>query len=142
LVYGHLVLALCKQIVLQISAHLARQASAVLLEELAGDEGEVVCFAFVLLVALLIFLQLVVQLFLIVEEQEFVFEDLRAAQARLFVLNVSVGGLAQGMLLRVDAHIAMLLLLYEVLAHLAEVVGEELLVGQTIIEVDAFSETV
>jgi hypothetical protein len=51
----------------------------VLLEELARDEGEVVHFAPIFLITLLIFLQLVVQLFLIVVEQEFVFEDLSAA---------------------------------------------------------------
>ena len=71
-------MALGNHVVLQISTHLAGQASAVLLEKLARDEGEVVRFAFNLLVVLLIFLKLVVQLFLIVEEQEFVLEDLRA----------------------------------------------------------------
>ena len=72
-------MALGNQVVLQISTHLAGQASTVLLEELARDEGEVVNFAFKLIIALLISLQLVVHLLLIVEEQEFVFEDLSAA---------------------------------------------------------------
>ena len=57
-------------------------------------------------------------------------------------MNVSVGGLAQDLLLRVDAHFTMMLFRYEVLAHLVEVVGQKLLVGQTVIEVNTFSETV
>jgi len=58
----------------------------------------------------------------------------------MFVLRLSLSYPAQGLLFLFDIHVALLLLLLEVLSHFAQVVGQKFIVGHSIVEIYAFSE--
>lgn len=111
-----------------------------LLKELARDEGEVVKLAGHLFLLLSLANQLVLQLFLVVEEHEFVLEDLRATNFVLLVHILTVSNLVKELLVLMNLQVALLLLLSQVLAHLAQVVGKHLFVCHFVTEVDFLAE--
>ena len=135
------VLTLRHQVVLEISPHLATQSLSMLLKELTRDEREVVKPAILMLLLLLVLPDFVIQLFLIVKEHEFVLEHFRAAHLCFFVDFIVIRHLVQILFVLLDLHVPDVLLFGQVLAHLAQMVGKDLLVGHLIPEVDFLSET-
>ena len=69
-------LRLSDEVVLEVGPHLHCEASSVLVEELARDEREEVKLFFLLLLAFLLSLKLVVEHFLVVEEEELILQNL------------------------------------------------------------------
>ena len=134
-------LRLRNQVVLEVSSQMTCHTSAMLIEQLTGNEREKVKLVFLLHFLLLCFLKLVVELFLIVKEQEFVLQDLRTANFCLSLQWISVFHLVQEALVLFDLHAPLLLLLNDMLAHLFQVILEQLLVCHPVIECYLFPES-
>ena len=82
-------LALCNQVVLKVCSHLSSQPLSMLIEHFPRDEREVVQLVTMIIVALSVLFHLIIELFLVVEEEELVLEDVRAAHLHgLLVLHI------------------------------------------------------
>ena len=107
-----------------------------LLEHFTRDEGEVVNFRFQVLITLRILLKLVVELLLVVEKEELIFEDLRAAQLGLLLVIVPVSDASEELFVLIHLHLPLGLLVCEVLTHFFEMVLQELVVAHLSSEID------
>ena len=112
-----------------------------LLEHFAGDKREKVELTLVVLSFFRLPLHPAVELFLVVKEEEFVFENLRAANFSLLFFSISLGNITQVLSVLIDLHISLLLFLCEVHAHLFQMVLKKLLVGLLSSEIDSLAET-
>ena len=99
-----------------------------LLQHFAGDEWEVVELALLMVLFILVFLNLVLELLLVVEEEEFVLENLAAAHLHVLLLRIAVSDLGQVLPVLLNLRLALLTLLLQVLAHLAEMILQQVLI--------------
>lgn len=112
-----------------------------LLEHFAGYKREKVELTLVVLSFFRLLLHPAVELFLVVKEEEFVFENLRAANFSLLFFSISLGNITQVLSVLLDLNISLLLFLCEVHAHLFQMILKKLLVGLLVSEIDSLAET-
>jgi len=93
-----------------------------LIQQLARDEWEEVKPFFLGVLALLLSSKLVVEHFLVVKEQELVFENLRAAKFGFVLELVTILDFVHEVFVLIQLHTSLLLLLDYVLTHLFQMV--------------------
>ena len=114
-------LTLCNQVVLKVCAHRTCQALSVLVKHFPRYEREVVKLPFFLF-EFLIFLLLIVELFLAVEEMELFLEHLVAEFLSLSFVLISSLDSRNVVVVLLKVHVARLFLLYQMLPHLPQMV--------------------
>ena len=111
-----------------------------LLQHFAGDEWEVVELVLLIVLFILVFLELVLELLLVIEEEEFVLENLAAAHLHVLLLSIAVSDAGQVLPVLLNLRLALLTLLLQVLAHLAEMILEQVLIVEHAADGHALAE--
>ena len=111
-----------------------------LVKHLSGNEGEVIVLFALCLFLALIYAQLIVELLLIIEEEEFVLENVRTTHLHLvLILDVFLNAI-QSFTFFFDFLFLLYLFAVHFLSHLREMGFQNVLIGKSLAKCDLLSE--